>query len=105
MLICIQYSQLNYNPLSSGFATYQYISLRTCAPTEPAAPTVFISCQRQVDIVTGLIEIHINWDYEYIPLIEDAVTDHMVSFSAVIDGDIIIGHNITLDPQVNHYQY
>ena len=95
------YSQLSYNPLSSGFATQQFISLRNCAPTEPAAPAVSFSCHRRIDIVTGLIEIHINWSYEYIPLIEEAVAVYNIFYNAVIDGDILIGHNIRLDPQVS----
>ena len=95
------YSQLRYNPLSSGFATRQIISLRFCNPTEPAAPTVSFSCYRRVDIVTGRIEIHINWSYEYIPLIEEAVAVYNIFYNAVIDGDILVGHNIVLDPQVS----
>ena len=58
-------------------------------------------CHRRVDIITGLIEIDMNWNYEYIPLIEDAVTEYTIFYSSVIDGDVIPGNIITLDPQVN----
>ena len=95
------YSQLTYNPSTIGFGTSQSISLQRCDPTEPLAPVVNLSCNRRVDIVTGLIEIHMNWNYEYIPLIEDAIAVYNIFFSSVIDGHTRSGKNIALDPQVN----
>ena len=95
------YLQLRYNPISSGFSTQQNIGFRFCRPTEPVTPTVSFSCNRRVDIITGLIEIHLNWTYEFIPLLEEAISVYNIFYNALIDGVASIGNNIPLDPQVN----
>ena len=101
MYVFCFYLQLRYNPISSGFSVQQTIQLGTCEPTEPVAPTVSLSCNRRVDIITGFIEIHINWTYEYNPLIEEAISEYNIFYTSIIDGSISIGNNIPLDPQVN----
>ena len=95
----ISYIQLIYAPISSGFSSSRTIS--NCDPTEPAMPTVNFSCDRTVDSITGLLTIHLNWTYEYNPLIEEAISRRKIFLYAQTDkGDVVIGNNIPLDPQV-----
>ena len=98
------YSQLIYSIFSSPLSTLN-IGFDNCKPKEPKAPLVTsFSCGKTVvDIVTGLITIHVNWTHEHVPLIQEAIEVYNIVFNAKMEGPggsevIIVGNNIPLSP-------
>ena len=92
-------SQLTYTSMASVASDFSYET--DCGPSEPVMSTINFSCDRTVDSITGLLTIHLNWTYEYNPLIEEAISRRNIFFKARTDeGDLLNGDNIPLDPQV-----
>ena len=49
--------------------------------TSPEEPSATYSCERRLDPITGLIDIFINFTYEYNSLIEEAIINYTVIVS------------------------
>ena len=47
----------------------------------PLAPVATSFCERRVDPITGLIDIFLNFTYEFNPLIEEAIINYTVMVS------------------------
>ena len=50
--------------------------------TSPQQPSTNFSCDKETDPVTELIAIRVRWIYEYIPLIQKAITNHGINLVA-----------------------
>ena len=55
--------------------------------TSPEQPTVAHMCMRTVDTLTGLVEISLNFSYEYNPLIEEAIVNYTATPQNVDDNN------------------
>ena len=75
--------QLTSLPVAEDNSDSLILSYPMFAPilTSPERPSATYFCEKRVDPITGLIDIFINFTYEYNPLIEEAIINYTVIVS------------------------
>ena len=57
------------------------------------------SCRREINSITGLLSVYLNWNYEYSAAVEDVIQEKKL-FLQLLAGNAFQGGNIVLNPQV-----
>lgn len=89
---------------SGGNSAQTVIPLLGLLPvTSPAPPEVNITCRRTLNKSTGLITAHLEWSYEYNPLIQDAISMYRLTYRLVPGGPLgsILNFNPSIPSQVS----
>ena len=73
-------TQLQSLPKFGGNSAEFFVSVKDNIPVEPEAPRVNVSCDKAVDVVTGLISFSVKWTYEYVPLIQESLKNYGILF-------------------------
>ena len=73
-------TQLQSLPKFGGNSAKFLIFVKGNIPVEPEAPRVNFSCDKAVDVVTGLISFSVKWTYEYLPLIQESLKNYGILF-------------------------
>jgi hypothetical protein len=84
--------------------TYSAPRTLTCnTPTGSMRPPVDYSCRGEIDTITGLLTAHLNWNYEYNPIVEDVILKKTMFLQSFADRDFEAG-NIDLDPERSSFE-
>lgn len=88
---------------SGSNSTLAVIPLAGVPVTSPAQPEVNITCRRTLNKSTGLITAHLEWSYEYNPLIQDAISMYTFTYRLVPGGPLgsISNFNPSITSQVS----
>ena len=60
-----------------------------------------VSYERTVDPATGLLSAHLNWSYEYNPLVEQAISENVVVITLERGQGLQPSSRVTLDFEVS----
>ena len=98
MLLCTLcvFPQLTSLPESGTNSAQRDIFFADLPVTSPAKPEVNITCRRTLNESTGLITAHLEWSYEYNPLIQEAISMYTLTYRLEPEGPL--GSISNLDP-------